>query len=72
MQMVCENDEFRSAKIPETKELEVFGYEMRFPHLEKSSYTTRLQGWVSSLEVTVVMDRSEVEHMFTLGQNKDN
>ncbi|MDT2248026.1 recombinase RecT [Paenibacillus larvae] len=69
-QMVCENDEFKVSKNPETKELEVFEHEIGFPRGKIiGAYSIAYRDGYRP--VTVVMDRSEVEHMFT-GQNKDN
>lgn len=69
-QMVCENDEFKVRRNPETKELEVVVHEMGFPRGKiigaySISYRDRYR------PVTVVMDIAEVHHMFS-GQNKDN
>ncbi|MEV2911266.1 RecT family recombinase [Paenibacillus larvae] len=69
-QMVCENDEFKVRKNPETKELEVDEHEISFPRGKIiGAYSIAYRDGYRP--VTVVMDRSEVEHMFT-GQNKDN
>ncbi|AQT84124.1 phage recombination protein Bet [Paenibacillus larvae subsp. larvae] len=69
-QMVCENDEFKVSKNPETKELEVVEHEIGFPRGKIiGAYSIAYRDGYRP--VTVVMDRSEVEHMFT-GQNKDN
>jgi recombination protein RecT len=69
-QMVHENDEFKIAKNPETKELEVVVHEIGFPRGKiigaySIAYRTGYR------PVTVIMDIEEVSHMFT-GQNKDN
>lgn len=69
-QMVHENDEFKIAKNPETKELEVVTHEIGFPRgkiIGAYSIAYR-EGY---RPVTVIMDIEEVSHMFT-GQNKDN
>ncbi|WP_052646990.1 RecT family recombinase [Paenibacillus terrae] len=69
-QMVCQNDEFRIEKNPETKELEVTIHEIGFPRGNIiGAYSIVYRNGYRP--VTVIMDRSEIEHMFT-GQNKDN
>lgn len=69
-QMVCENDEFRVKRNPETKELEVVVHEMGMPRGKiVGAYSIAYRDGYRP--VTVVMDISEVEHMFS-GQNKDN
>ncbi|MMZ43856.1 RecT family protein [compost metagenome] len=69
-QMVCQNDEFRIEKNPETKELEVTIHEIGFPRGNIiGAYSIAYRD--GHRPVTVIMDRSEIEHMFT-GQNKDN
>lgn len=69
-QMVCENDEFKVRKNPETKELEVVEHEIGFPRGKIiGAYSVAYRDGYRP--VTVVMDRTEVDHMFT-GQNKDN
>ncbi|ODB61391.1 RecT family recombinase [Paenibacillus polymyxa] len=69
-QMVCQNDEFRIEKNPETKELEVTIHEIGFPRGNIiGAYSIAYRD--GCRPVTVIMDRSEIEHMFT-GQNKDN
>lgn len=69
-QMVCQNDEFRIEKNPETKELEVTVHEIGFPRGNIiGAYSIAYRD--GHRPVTVIMDRSEIEHMFT-GQNKDN
>lgn len=69
-QMVHENDEFKIAKNPETKELEVVTHEIGFPRgkiIGAYSIAYR-EGY---RPVTVIMDIEEIDHMFK-GQNKDN
>jgi recombination protein RecT len=69
-QMVHENDEFKIAKNPETKELEVVTHEIGFPRgkiIGAYSIAYR-EGY---RPVTVISDVDEIAHMFT-GQNKDN
>ncbi len=69
-QMVCTNDEFQIAKNPDTKELEVVLHEIGFPRGEiVGAYSIAYRD--GHRPVTVIMDRSEIQHMFT-GQNKDN
>ncbi|TCZ76074.1 hypothetical protein E0485_14605 [Paenibacillus albiflavus] len=69
-QMVCENDEFKVSRNPETKELEVVVHEMGFPRGKIiGAYSIAYRDGYRP--VTVVMDRTEIDHMFT-GQNKDN
>ncbi|SFE42665.1 RecT family protein [Paenibacillus algorifonticola] len=69
-QMVCENDEFRMVKSSDTKEMEVSIHEIGFPRGKIiGAYSIAYRD--NKRPVTVIMDRSEVEHMFT-GQNKDN
>lgn len=69
-QMVCANDEFRMVKNPETKEMEVATHEIGFPRGNIiGAYSIAYRDGYRP--VTVIMDRSEIEHMFT-GQNKDN
>ncbi|MDT2243100.1 recombinase RecT [Paenibacillus larvae] len=43
-QMVCENDEFKVSKNPETKELEVFEHEIGFPAGKSSARILSLTG----------------------------
>lgn len=69
-QMVHENDDFRIAKNPETKELEVVKHEIGFPRGKiigaySIAYRERYR------PVTVISDIEEISHMFT-GQNKEN
>jgi len=69
-QMVHENDEFKIAKNPETKELEVVEHSIGFPRgkiIGAYSIAYR-EGY---RPVTVIMDIEEIDHMFK-GQNKDN
>lgn len=69
-QMVHENDEFKIAKNPETKELEVVTHEIGFPRgkiIGAYSIAYR-EGY---RPVTVISDIEEISHMFT-GQNKEN
>lgn len=69
-QMVCANDDFRMVKNPETKEMEVATHEIGFPRGNIiGAYSIAYRDGYRP--VTVIMDRSEIEHMFT-GQNKDN
>ncbi|MGO4369345.1 RecT family recombinase, partial [Paenibacillus sp. MCAF20] len=69
-QMVCENDEFKIGKNPETKEMEVTLHEIGFPRGKIiGAYSIAYRNGYRP--VTVIMDRSEIEHMFS-GQNKDN
>ncbi|MBO2943620.1 recombinase RecT [Paenibacillus sp. F411] len=69
-QMVCENDEFKIAKNPETKEMEVVLHEIGFPRGKIiGAYSIAYRD--DYRPVTVIMDRSEIEHMFS-GQNKEN
>lgn len=69
-QMVCENDEFKVRKNPETKELEVVTHDMGMPRGKIiGAYSIAYRDGYRP--VTVVMDISEVEHMFS-SQNKDN
>ncbi len=69
-QMVCANDEFKIAKNPETKELEVALHEIGFPRGDIiGAYSIAYRD--GHRPVTVIMDRSEIQHMFS-GQNKDN
>lgn len=69
-QMVCENDEFRIARNPETKEMEVTKHETGFPRGKIiGAYSIAYRDGYRP--VTVIMDRAEIEHMFS-GQNKDN
>jgi recombination protein RecT len=69
-QMVHENDEFKMARNPETKELEVVTHEIGFPRgkIIGAYCVAYREGY---RPVTVVMDVEEIAHMFT-GQNKDN
>ncbi|MGE7614745.1 RecT family recombinase [Paenibacillus sp. NPDC101420] len=69
-QMVCDNDVFKARKNPETKEIEIVEHEIGFPRGEIiGAYSiTYRDGY---RPVTVLMDRSEIQHMFS-GQNKDN
>jgi recombination protein RecT len=68
-QMVHENDEFKIAKNPETKELEVVLHEIGFPRGKIiGAYSIAYRD--GHRPVTVIMDIEEVSHMFT-GQNKD-
>jgi recombination protein RecT len=69
-QMVHENDEFKMARNPETKELEVITHEIGFPRgkIIGAYCVAYREGY---RPVTVVMDVEEIAHMFT-GQNKDN
>jgi recombination protein RecT len=69
-QMVHENDEFKIAKNPETKELEVVQHEIGFPRgkiIGAYSIAYR-EGY---RPVTVISDIEEISHVFT-GQNKEN
>lgn len=69
-QMVCENDEFKMVKNLETKEMEVAVHEIGFPRGKIiGAYSIAYRDGYRP--VTVIMDRSEIEHMFS-GQNKDN
>lgn len=69
-QMVCANDEFQIAKNSDTKELEVVLHEIGFPRGEIiGAYSIAYRE--GHRPVTVIMDRSEIQHMFS-GQNKDN
>lgn len=69
-QMVCENDDFRIARNPETKEMEVIKHETGFPRGKIiGAYSIAYRDGYRP--VTVIIDRSEIEHMFS-GQNKDN
>lgn len=69
-QMVCENDEFKVIRSKETKELEVVTHEMGFPRGKIiGAYSIAYRNGYRP--VTVIMDRSEIEHMFS-GQNKEN
>jgi recombination protein RecT len=69
-QMVHENDDFKMARNPETKELEVVTHEIGFPRgkIIGAYCVAYREGY---RPVTVVMDVEEIAHMFT-GQNKDN
>ncbi|MFD5022255.1 RecT family recombinase [Paenibacillus sp. NPDC058367] len=69
-QMVCDNDVFKARKNPDTKEIEIVEHEIGFPRGEIiGAYSiTYRDGY---RPVTVLMDRSEIQHMFS-GQNKDN
>jgi hypothetical protein len=69
-QMVHENDEFKIAMNKETKEMEVIQHEIGFPRGKiVGAYSIAYRDGYKP--VTVIMDRAEIEHMFT-GQNKDN
>lgn len=69
-QMVHENDEFKIAKNPETKELEVVLHEIGFPRGKIiGAYSIAYREGFRP--VTVISDIDEISHMFT-GQNKDN
>lgn len=69
-QMVCENDNFKVARNPESKELEVAEHEIGFPRGKIiGAYSIAYRD--GHRPVTVIMDRTEIDHMFT-GQNKDN
>ncbi len=69
-QMVCANDEFQIAKNSDTKELEVVLHEIGFPRGDiVGAYSIAYRE--GHRPVTVIMDRSEIQHMFS-GQNKDN
>lgn len=69
-QMVCEKDDFRIARNPETKEMEVVKHETGFPRGKIiGAYSISYRDGYRP--VTVIIDRSEIEHMFS-GQNKDN
>lgn len=69
-QMVCENDTFKIRKNTETKELEVAEHEIGFPRGKIiGAYSIAYRD--GHRPVTVIMDRSEIDHMFT-GQNKEN
>jgi recombination protein RecT len=69
-QMVHENDEFKIAMNPETKEMEVVKHEISFPRGKIiGAYSIAYRD--GHRPVTVIMDIEEVSHMFT-GQNKDN
>lgn len=69
-QMVHENDEFKVAMNKETKELEVVQHEIGFPRGKIiGAYSIAYRDGYKP--VTIIMDVSEIAHMFT-GQNKDN
>lgn len=69
-QMVHENDEFKIAMNPQTKEMEVVKHEIGFPRGKIiGAYSIAYRD--GHRPVTVIMDIEEVSHMFT-GQNKDN
>jgi len=69
-QMVCDNDEFMISKNRETKELEVIQHDMPKNRGKiVGAYSIAYRDGFRP--VTVYMDLSQVEHMFT-GQNKDN
>ncbi|MFD1335773.1 RecT family recombinase [Oceanobacillus iheyensis] len=69
-QMVHENDEFQIAMNKETKEMEVTKHEIGFPRGKIiGAYSIAYRD--GHRPVTVIMDITEVEHMFT-GQNKEN
>ncbi|MCG3418989.1 RecT family recombinase [Oceanobacillus jordanicus] len=69
-QMVHENDEFKIAMNKETKEMEVVQHEIGFPRGKIiGAYSIAYRD--DHRPVTVIMDITEVDHMFT-GQNKDN
>lgn len=69
-QMVCSNDEFKARKNPETKEIEIIEHEIGFPRGEIiGAYSIAYRDGYRP--VTVLMDRAEIQHMFS-GQNKDN
>lgn len=68
-QMVCANDTFRVEKDPETKELVIVEHTIGFPRGEiVGAYSIAYRDGYRP--VTVLMDRSEIQHMFT-GQNKE-
>lgn len=69
-QMVCANDEFQIAKNAETKEMEVVKHEISFPRGSIiGAYSIAYRDGYRP--VTVIMDREEIQHMFS-GQNKEN
>jgi recombination protein RecT len=69
-QMVHENDIFKVAMNKETKEMEVVQHEITFPRGKiVGAYSIAYRDGYKP--VTVILDRSEIDHMFT-GQNKDN
>lgn len=69
-QMVHDNDKFKVATNPETKQLEVTEHEIQFPRgAIIGAYCIAARD--NFKDVTVIMDVAELAHMFT-GSNKEN